>query len=127
MSAKPKTAMEKSVEAPAAPEFRLTAAAAARLKSLAEEQSIPEGERNLRIGLKVGGCSGFSYELGFDSATEKDLSFESEGIRVVVDREHASKLQGMVVDFVDTVQEQGFKITNPNAKSTCGCGQSFEA
>lgn len=132
MSAKPKTAMEevlgKAMEAPAAaPQVRLTAAAAERLRALAAEQSIPEEERNLRIGLKVGGCSGFSYELGFDKATPKDLSFESEGIRVVVDAEHAPRLKGMVVDFVDTVQEQGFKISNPNAKSTCGCGQSFEA
>jgi iron-sulfur cluster assembly protein len=130
MSAKPKTAMEKAVEkSPEAPAlaFRLTTSAAARLKALAEEQSIPADERNLRIGLKVGGCSGFSYELGFDKAEPTDLSFESEGIRVVVAREHAPKLQGMVVDFVDTVQEQGFKISNPNAKSTCGCGQSFEA
>ena len=123
-----KTAMERAA-AGAAPvlEVRLSAAAAERLRALVAEQSIPEDERNLRIGLKVGGCSGFSYELGFDKATPKDLSFESQGIRVVVDREHAPKLQGMVVDFVDTVQEQGFKISNPNAKSTCGCGQSFEA
>ena len=48
-------------------------------------------------------------------------------MRVIVDRAHGDRLRGMVVDFVDTVQEQGFKISNPNAKSTCGCGQSFEA
>ena len=129
MSADGRTAMERAAAAgaPADLGVRLTPAAAERLRALVAEQSIPEEERNLRIGLKVGGCSGFSYELGFDRAKDGDLSCESEGVRVIVDRAHGDRLRGMVVDFVDTVQEQGFKISNPNAKSTCGCGQSFEA
>jgi len=136
MSDGAETAMERAAAAGApagggagteSPEIRVTPAAAAHLRRLIEEQSIPGDERNLRIGIKTGGCSGWSYELGFDRAHPGDLSCESEGFRVVVDREAAPRLKGMVVDFVDTVQEQGFKITNPNAKSTCGCGQSFQA
>ena len=130
MSNAPETAMERAAagSAPAvSPEIKVTPAAAAHLRHLIEEQSIPEDERNLRIGLKVGGCSGFSYELGFDRAHPGDASCISEGFKVVVAGDALDRVKGMVVDFVDTVQEQGFKITNPNAKSTCGCGQSFQA
>ena len=130
MSHGPETAMERAAAGgkPAeSPEVKVTPAAAAHLRRLIEEQSIPEEERNLRIGLKVGGCSGFSYELGFDRADATDASCMSEGLKVVVAADALARVKGMVVDFVDTVQEQGFKITNPNAKSTCGCGQSFQA
>jgi iron-sulfur cluster assembly protein len=106
---------------------RLTPLAAGRLRAMAEEQSVPAEERNLRVGLRVGGCSGFSYELGFDAVHAGDVVAVSEGVNVVVDPKDLAQLQGLVVDFVDTVQEQGFKIQNPNAKSSCGCGQSFQA
>ena len=109
------------------PAVSLTPLAAERLKALAEEQSVPAEERNLRVSLKVGGCSGFSYEMGFDSANPTDVVSEVQGIRVVVDPKDLPQLKGLLIDFVDTVQEQGFKITNPNAKSSCGCGQSFQA
>ena len=130
MSKTEQTAMERAAAggAPAvSPEIKVTPAAAAHLRRLIEEQSIPEDERNLRIGLKVGGCSGFSYELGFDRSHPGDASCMSEGLKVVVAGDALDRVKGMVVDFVDTVQEQGFKITNPNAKSTCGCGPSFQA
>jgi iron-sulfur cluster assembly accessory protein len=123
----PKTAMEKGAAAPSAPAVRLTSLAAERLKAMAVEQEIPAGERNLRMSLKVGGCSGFSYEMAFDSRRPTDVVSEIEGVTVVVDPKDLPNLAGVVIDFVDTVQEQGFKITNPNAKSTCGCGQSFQA
>lgn len=112
---------------PAAPAIRLTALAAERLKAMAEEQNIPAEERNLRLAVKVGGCSGFSYEMGFDAARPTDVVSTIEGVKVIVDPKDVPQLAGLVIDFVDTVQEQGFKITNPNAKSTCGCGQSFQA
>jgi iron-sulfur cluster assembly protein len=105
----------------------VTPLAAERLKALAEEQSVPAEERNLRVALRPGGCSGFSYEMGFDRAHDGDIVTEVEGVRVVVDPKDLPHLRGMLIDFVDTVQEQGFKITNPNAKSSCGCGQSFGA
>jgi iron-sulfur cluster assembly protein len=109
------------------PVVRLTALAAERLTALAKEQDIPAEERNLRIAIKPGGCSGFSYELGFDARRPGDVVSEVEGITVIVDPKDVPSVKGLVVDFVDTVQEQGFKMTNPNAKSTCGCGQSFQA
>jgi iron-sulfur cluster assembly accessory protein len=105
----------------------VTPAAAGRLAALVAEQEIPPEERNLRVALRVGGCSGFSYEIGFDAAKDGDIATEVSGVKVLVAPGDVPHLRGMVIDFVDTVQEQGFKITNPNAKSSCGCGQSFEA
>jgi len=110
-----------------APFVTLTPAALSHLRALITEQDIPEDERNLRIAVRVGGCSGFSYELGFDRRNEGDASTVVEGMPVVVDGASLAKVRGLTVDFVDTVQEQGFKITNPNAVSSCGCGKSFQA
>jgi iron-sulfur cluster assembly protein len=121
---KPKTDAEAATKAPP---VRLTPVAAERLKAMAAEQNIPAEERNLRLALKVGGCSGFSYELGFDARHPTDIVTVVDGVTVLVDPKDLPNLGGLLVDFVDTVQEQGFKITNPNAKSTCGCGQSFQA
>lgn len=112
--------------APAASPVTLTPLAADHVRALFAEQEVPEEERNLRVAVRAGGCSGFSYELGFDSVREGDRVAELEGIRVVVDPKSLPHLEGLTVDFVDTVQEQGFKIHNPNAKSSCGCGQSFQ-
>jgi iron-sulfur cluster assembly protein len=115
-------------KAPAkAPAVKVTRAAAERIRALIAEQEIPAEEHNLRIGVRAGGCSGFSYEIGFDRRNPQDAATESEGVTVIVDPHSAPHLSGATVDFVDTVQEQGFKITNPNAKSSCGCGQSFQA
>ena len=130
MSGDGRTAMEKALapKAPAAaPPVRLTPAAAARVRALVKEQEIPADERNLRIAVRAGGCSGFSYEIGFDRRHADDAAVESEGVTVIVDAHSLPHLAGITVDFVDTVQEQGFKIQNPNAKSSCGCGQSFQA
>jgi len=111
----------------AAPAIRITPAAAARIRALIAEQEVPAEEQHLRIGVRAGGCSGFSYEIGFDLRNPQDACHESEGVKVVVDPHSLPNLQGAVVDFVDTVQEQGFKVVNPNAKSSCGCGKSFQA
>jgi iron-sulfur cluster assembly accessory protein len=105
----------------------VTPAAMARVKALITEQEIPAEEHNLRIFVQPGGCSGFSYGLAFDKVNPEDKVQAYEGFQVVVDSKSLQYLQGMVVDFVDSVQEQGFKISNPNAKSSCGCGQSFQA
>lgn len=125
-----RTAMERGAapKAPApAPRVAVTKAAAERIRALVAEQEIPEEERNLRIAVRAGGCSGFSYEIGFDARHAEDAVAESEGVRVLVDPHSAPHLEGVTVDYVDSVQEQGFKIVNPNAKSSCGCGKSFQA
>ena len=91
---------------------------------MAEE---PAGEAEvLRVAIQGGGCSGFQYGLGFDRGSEEgDLELEQHGVTVVVDPFSAPYLQGATVDFLDGIQESGFKIDNPNAAASCGCGHSF--
>jgi iron-sulfur cluster assembly accessory protein len=102
----------------------LTPAAAAKISALmAEETDVSV----LRVAIEGGGCSGFQYGLGFDrGALEGDVEFECEGVKVVVDPFSAPYLRGATVDYLETIQESGFKIDNPNAVSSCGCGHSFQ-
>jgi iron-sulfur cluster assembly accessory protein len=106
------------------PPLSLTESAAAKIKQLLE------GERDvgvLRIAIEGGGCSGFQYGLGFDTAAaEGDLEFEQHGVTVVVDPFSAPYLQGAEVDYVDSIEAAGFAVNNPNAVSSCGCGHSFQ-
>jgi len=103
----------------------LTESAAVKIKALMAQE--PSGEAEvLRIAIRGGGCSGFEYALGFDRGpSEDDLESEAHGVRVVVDPFSAPYLTGVKVDFVETIQEAGFKIDNPNAAGSCGCGSSF--
>src|SRR5581483_10680504 len=104
----------------------LTESAAAKIKGLMAEE--PEGEATvLRVAVQGGGCSGFEYALGFDrGAQEGDHELESHGVTVVVDPFSAPYLQGAQIDFLDGLQESGFKIDNPNVSAACGCGHSFQ-
>jgi iron-sulfur cluster assembly protein len=104
----------------------LTESAAAKIKGLMAEE--PEGEAGvLRIAVQGGGCSGFEYALGFDSgAQDGDHEIESQGVTVVVDPFSAPYLRGAEIDFLETIQEAGFKINNPNVTAACGCGHSFQ-
>jgi iron-sulfur cluster assembly accessory protein len=104
----------------------LTESAAAKIKGLMAEE--PEGESSvLRVAVQGGGCSGFEYALGFDSgAQEGDYELETHGVSVVVDPFSAPYLRGAEIDYLETIQESGFKISNPNATSACGCGHSFQ-
>ena len=104
----------------------LTKGAVGQLRSIMESQGIPNSH-GLRIGVKGGGCSGFTYVLGFDSKTEKDDVFEIEGLRVFMEKAHAIYLLGMEIDWEDGLSNRGFSFKNPNASTTCGCGTSFSA
>jgi iron-sulfur cluster assembly accessory protein len=101
----------------------LTPAAAGKIRTLmAEDPDVSV----LRVAVEGGGCSGFQYGLGFDrGAQEGDHAFECEGVQVVVDPFSAPHLRGCSVDYLETIQESGFKIDNPNAVASCGCGHSF--
>ena len=104
----------------------LTAGAATKVSKLMAEEPAGEAEV-LRVAVRGGGCSGFEYALGFDrGASEGDLEAEAHGVRVVVDPFSAPYLTGAKVDFVETIQEAGFKIDNPNSAGSCGCGHSFQ-
>ncbi len=104
----------------------LTPGALEQLALIRREENIP-AEYGLRVGVKGGGCSGFSYILGFDLPQEGDDIFEVGGIKVLMNKAHAIYLLGMEIDFVNGLDNRGFKFNNPNATSTCGCGTSFAA
>jgi len=102
----------------------LTDAAADKVKGLIEAEGEPD--LALRVAVRPGGCSGFSYEMFFDSDVAKDdLTVAYGGVRVIVDSSSAPLLEGAVLDYKDGLQQAGFSINNPNAQRTCGCGQSF--
>ncbi len=105
---------------------QLTAGAIDQLLSIRNQENIPS-DYCLRVGVKGGGCSGFSYVLGFDLPQEGDDVFELEGLKVVMNKAHAIYLIGMEVDFVSGLSNRGFTFNNPNASTTCGCGTSFSA
>jgi iron-sulfur cluster assembly protein len=104
----------------------LTQGAVNQLKSIMSEQGI-SAQYGLRIGVKGGGCSGFSYVLGFDEQKEVDEVFEISGMKVLMEKSHAIYLLGMEIDFVEGLNNRGFSFSNPNAKESCGCGTSFSA
>ena len=114
-----------TIEHPTDTLISLTPVAAAKIKELIAEE--PDGGTAvLRVAIQGGGCSGFQYGLGFDSApAEGDIELELEGVPVVVDPFSAPYLRGTTIDFLNTIQEAGFKIDNPNATASCGCGHSF--
>jgi iron-sulfur cluster assembly accessory protein len=102
----------------------LTPNAIAKVKGImAQQNPAPAG---LRVGVVGGGCSGFSYSLHFDtSAGMMDKVFDMDGLKVFVDATSIMYLNGCHVDYVETLEGAGFKFENPNVKSTCGCGSSF--
>ena len=102
----------------------LTPSAAAKVRGLMEQETDVSV---LRVAIEGGGCSGFQYGLGFDrGAQEGDHEFDCEGVTVVVDPFSAPYLKGATVDYLETIEESGFKIDNPNAVASCGCGHSFQ-
>ena len=103
----------------------LTATAASKVRELMAED--PTGESSvLRVAIQGGGCSGFQYGLGFDSGpAEGDELIEQHGVTVVIDPHSAPYLKGATIDFLSGLAESGFKIDNPNAQASCGCGHSF--
>ena len=104
----------------------LTERAAGKVRDLMAQEPAGEAEV-LRIAIQGGGCGGFEYALGFDrGAASGDAEHEFYGVRVVVDPASAPYLRGAKIDFVDALHESGFKVDNPNASGSCGCGHSFQ-
>lgn len=102
----------------------LTDAAALKVKDLLS--TVEESNVALRIAVQPGGCSGLRYDLRFDDRDlDGDVRREVAGVGVVVDRMSVPYLGGAVIDFVDTIEKQGFTIDNPNASGSCACGDSF--
>lgn len=107
----------------------LSETAANEIKKIIKEQGLPEGETKLRVGVKGGGCSGFSYMLDLTEEPKSDIDeeLESHGVKILVDMKSYLYLSGVEIDFKDEVMGKGFVFKNPNATSSCGCGSSFSA
>ena len=102
----------------------LTDAAASKAKALLDQEG--RDDMHLRIAVQPGGCAGLRYQLFFDERTlDGDLFRDFNGLRVAVDRMSAPYVQGATIDFVDSIEKQGFTIDNPNATGSCACGDSF--
>ena len=106
--------------------IKITETALKELNAIRKEQKLSD-DHGVRIGVKGGGCSGFTYVLGFDLKKENDEVFEIGGLTVFMEKGHALYLLGMEVDWVEGLQNRGFSFNNPNATETCGCGTSFSA
>lgn len=102
----------------------VTPAAAGAVQELMTKRNLTG--YGLRIFISGGGCSGFQYGLALeDNVRENDMAYEVNGVKIVIDEVSINYLRGAQIDYVDELMGSGFKITNPNAQSTCGCGQSF--
>ncbi len=108
------------------PPIGFTATALEELHRLYSNLELKE-DSVLRIGVKGGGCSGMSYLLAFDKKEEGDTMYNLDGIPVVMNKAHVMYVLGMEVDWENGLANRGFSFNNPNATSTCGCGQSFSA
>ncbi len=108
--------------------IQLTERAAQEVKTILEQQSLPAEGTFLRLGVKGGGCSGFSYSLDLTEAkSEQDEEFDAFGVKLVCDPKSYLYLNGVTLDFKDEVMGRGFVFNNPNATHSCGCGSSFSA
>ena len=105
--------------------FNLTDSAAEKVRSLLEAEDSAD-PLALRVAVRPGGCSGYSYEMFFDAdIADDDLKSEHGGVQVVIDPQSFQLLRGATLDYKDGLQGAGFAISNPNAQRSCGCGQSF--
>ncbi|MBB5959873.1 iron-sulfur cluster assembly accessory protein [Saccharothrix tamanrassetensis] len=121
------TAQDAATSTPDAPPthgVKLTDAAAVKAKALLDQEG--RNDMHLRIAVQPGGCAGLRYQLFFDERTlDGDALRDFGGLKVAVDRMSAPYVEGAVIDFVDTIEKQGFTIDNPNAGGSCACGDSF--
>ncbi len=119
---------EPQLAAPQAPAHgvNVTPEAVKRIRAVLAKEGIATEEGGLRLGVKGGGCSGLSYSIGFDThPRERDRIFTFDGVRVFIDPKSFVYLNGMTLDYEETLMRQGFNFINPNSTRSCGCGTSF--
>ncbi|MEL6123192.1 MAG: iron-sulfur cluster assembly accessory protein [Bacteroidota bacterium] len=106
--------------------IKISSSAMRQLQRIKEEQGIT-ADHGLRVGVKGGGCAGFSYVLGFDIQKDKDQLYEADGLTILMEKAHGIYLIGMEIDWHEGLNNRGFVFNNPNATESCGCGESFSA
>ena len=116
---------EKKEDVPQGPaKVFISEGAAGKIKELLKKDKL-DGH-GLKVSVTPGGCSGFVYQMNFEKAPEKsDIVLEDKGVKMFIDADSLNMLRGAEIDYVDSLNESGFKINNPNAKQSCGCGKSF--
>ncbi|MEZ6318747.1 MAG: iron-sulfur cluster insertion protein ErpA [Phycisphaerales bacterium] len=115
-----------SIETTTEPSVTLTESAAREIRSIIEQQELAADKVRLRVGVKGGGCSGFSYVLDLtETQKDSDEVIEQHGITIICDPKSLLYLAGTIIDFKDEIMGRGFVFKNPNATTTCGCGSSF--
>ena len=101
----------------------LTEKAANKVKAMLEKEN--KKDYGLRVGIVSGGCSGYTYDIGIEkNSKENDTVLEEKGIKIFINDESIAFMKGSTIDYVETLQNSGFKINNPNVKRSCGCGHS---
>lgn len=103
----------------------LTDNAALHLRQLLEEKNAPQGV-GLRVQVEKGGCAGWQYTMKVDQAAGQDQIFSHQGVSLIVDEQSFPYLKGCCIDYVEALNDSGFRVENPNAVRSCGCGTSFE-
>lgn len=117
---------EPATSAPPKKSIDVTEKALARIRAVLAKENIDASEGGLRLGVQGGGCSGLSYNIQFDShPAERDRIFQFGDVRVFIDPKSFIYLNGMVLDYEETLMKTGFVFHNPNAQKSCGCGSSF--
>lgn len=110
----------------AEPMLNVTPSAAEKLRAVLAEKNLPD--YGLRVFISGGGCSGFQYGMAFENKSEQDdFVFDANGVRIFLDSASSMYLEGATVDYVDSLMGGGFRIENPNATTSCACGQSFSS
>ena len=122
------TATENATPPAAAKGVTVTEKAIAKIRSAMTKEGISPEQGGLRLGVQGGGCSGLSYNIRFDTQPrERDRIFQFDDVRVFVDPKSFIYLHGMILDYQETLMQQGFVFVNPQATKSCGCGTSFSA
>jgi iron-sulfur cluster assembly protein len=103
----------------------LTDKGAEKVHEFLASQQADVSLAGLRVGVRGGGCSGFQYQLAFDEQRAGDVVFESHGLKLLIDAESLPFVRGSTIDFEESLQGAGFKVSNPNVVAACGCGSSF--
>jgi len=127
-AAQPQAAEPQANTAAAAQGLHVTESAVKRIRAAVAKEGVSPEEGGLRLGVSGGGCSGLSYVMKVDShPRERDRVFEFDGVRVFIDPKSFVYLNGMTLDYEETLMRQGFNFINPNSTKSCGCGSSFSA
>src|SRR5580704_11019846 len=122
----PEQAVQRPVPTAPAKGIQVTDNALKRIRSAMAKENVSPEQGGLRLGVQGGGCSGLSYNIRFDSQPrERDRVFQFEDVRVFVDPKSFIYLHGMILDYNETLMQQGFVFKNPNSTKSCGCGSSF--